>query len=147
MECTVAPLFRTDVGDSFGEIPAVTVKVLGVVLTLAVGMILRFSQDDGSVLPCAFAVTIGIFDTNLNDVRIVGRHTSFGDGEAALAGFHLDTMIGDAETDGETESLAQPIGGNAGIRVDEHWNHSTRRHRSVDSHLETLSPEHLPRVR
>jgi hypothetical protein len=139
MKCTVTPLFRSDIGDGFGEVPAVAVKVLSVVLALAIGLILRFSQDDRSVLPRAFAVTVGIFDTNLNDVRIVGRHISFGDGEAALAGFHLDAVIGDAETDSEAESLSQPIGGSAGVGVNEHRYHGARRHRSVESHLETLS--------
>jgi hypothetical protein len=139
MKCTVTPLFGSDIGDGFGEVPAVTIKVLSVVLALAIGLILRFSQDDGSLLPRAFTVTIGIFDTNLNNVRIIGRHISFGDGEAALAGFHLDAMIGDAETDGEAESLSQPIGGSAGVGVNEHGYHGARRHRSVESHLETLS--------
>jgi hypothetical protein len=138
MKCTVTPLFGSDVGDGFGEIPEVAVKILSVVLALAIGVILRFSQDDGSILPRAFAVAVGIFDTNLNDVRIVGRHISFGDGEAALAGFHLDAVIGNAETDGEAKSLSQPIGGSAGVRVNEHRNHGARRHRSVESHLETL---------
>ena len=87
MKCTATPLFGSDIGDGFGEVPAVTVKVLSIVLALAIGLILGFSQDDGSVLPRAFAVIVGIFDTNLNDVRIIGRHISFGDGEAALAAF------------------------------------------------------------
>ena len=105
MKLTAAPLFGSDIGDGFGEVPAVAVRVLGVVLALAIGMILRFSQDDGPVLPRAFAVSVGIFDTNLNDVRIVGYHVAFGDGEAAIASFHLDTVIGDAKTDSEAKSL------------------------------------------
>jgi hypothetical protein len=139
VKCTVTPLFGSDISDGFSEVPAVPVKVLSVVLALSIGLILRFSQDDGSVLPRAFAVTVGIFDPNLDDVRIVGRHISFGDGETALARFHLDAVIGNAETDSETKSLAQPIGSCAGIRVNEHWYYGTRRHRSIDSHLENLS--------
>jgi hypothetical protein len=139
MKCTVTPFFGSDIGDGFGEVPAVAVKVLNVVLALAIGLILRFSQNYGSILPRAFAVTVSIFDTNLNDVRIVGRHISFGDGEAALAGFHLDAVIGDSEADGEPESLSQPIGGSARVGVIEHRYHGARRHRSVESHRETLS--------
>ncbi len=139
MKCTVTPLFGSDIGDGFGEVPAVAVKVLNVVLALAIGLILRFSQNYGSVLPRAFAVTVGILDTNLNDVRIVGGHISFGDGEAALAGFHLDAVIGDPEPDVEAESLFQPICGSAGIGVNEHRYHGARRYRSVESHRETLS--------
>ena len=134
MKGAVAPLFGSDIGDGFGEIPAVAVEVLSVVLALAVGLVLRFSQDDGSVLPRAFAVSFGIFDTNLNDVRMVGRHISLGDGEAALAGFHLDAVIGDAETDGEAKSPSQPIGGRAGVGVNKHRYHGARRNRSVESH-------------
>jgi hypothetical protein len=50
-------------------------------------------------------VTPSIFDANLNDVRVVGYHVAFGDGEAAIAGFHLNAVIGDAETDCEAKSL------------------------------------------
>jgi hypothetical protein len=67
-------------------------------------VLLRFTQDDGSILSLARSDP-SHFDPNLNDMRIVGRHSSFGDGEAALAGFHLDAMIGDAETDSEAKSL------------------------------------------
>jgi hypothetical protein len=48
-------------------------------------------------------------------------------------------VIGDAETDGEAKSLSQPIGGSAGVGVNEHRYHDARRHRSVESHPETLS--------
>jgi hypothetical protein len=47
-------------------------------------------------------------------------------------------VIGDAEADGETKSLSQPSGGNAGVGVNEHRYHGARRHRSVESHLKTL---------
>lgn len=62
VKCAAAPLFRSDIGDGFREIPAMAVKVLSVVLALAIGLILRFSQDEGSVLPGAFAVTFSIFN-------------------------------------------------------------------------------------
>jgi len=105
MKCTTAPFFGSDIGDGFGEVPAVAVKVLSVVLALAIGLVLGFRQDDGTILSRSLAVTLSIFDANLNDVRVVRRHTSFGDGEAALAGLHLDAVIGDAETDGEAKGL------------------------------------------
>ena len=105
MKCTTAPFFGSDIGDGFGEVPPVAVKVLSIVLALAIGLIIGFSQDDGSILPGAFAVTMGIFDTHLNDVRIIGRDISLGHGEAALSGFHLDAVIGDAETGGEAKGL------------------------------------------
>jgi hypothetical protein len=72
MKCTAAPFFGSNIGDGFGEVPAVAVKVLSIVLALAIRLDLRFTQDDGPVLPRALAVTRCIFDTNLNDVRIVG---------------------------------------------------------------------------
>jgi hypothetical protein len=140
MKCTIAPFFGSDIGYGFGKVPAVAVKILSVVLALAVGLLLRFSQDDGSILSCAVAVTFSIFDANLNDVRIVGRHSSFGDGEAALAGLHLDAVIGDAETDGEAKGFRKPIGCRRGVGINEHRNHGAGRNRSVESHPETLSP-------
>ena len=39
------------------------------------------------------------------NVRVVGYHIAFGDGEAAIPGFHLDAVIGDAETDGKAKRL------------------------------------------
>src|SRR5215469_10109216 len=105
MKCTTAPFFGSDIGDGFGEVPPVAVKVLSIVLTLPIGLLLRFSQDNSSVLSCALAVTLSIFDANLNDVRIVGQDISFSNGEAPLTGLHLDAMIGDAETGGEAKGL------------------------------------------
>ena len=105
MKFTTAPLLGSNISDSFGEVPEVAVKVPSVVLSLAIGMVLRFSQDDGTVSSRALAVTLGIFDANLNDVRIVGYHVAFGDGEAAVAGFHLDAVIGDAKADSKAKSL------------------------------------------
>jgi hypothetical protein len=105
MKCTVAPFFGGDIGDGLGKVPAVPVKVLSVVLALAIRLVLGFRQDDGTVLSRSFAVSLRIFDANLNDVRVVGYHVAFGDGDAAIAGFHLDAVIGDAETDGEAKGL------------------------------------------
>ena len=141
MKCTATPIFGSDIADGFCEVPAVAVKVLSVVLPLAIRMILGFAQDDGSVLPSSVAVSFGTFDANLNALRIVGRYIAFSNGEAALARFHLDAVISDAETNCEAKSLLQPIGCRARVRVNEHRNHSARRHRSVESHRETLSPK------
>ncbi len=105
MKCTAAPFLGSDIGDGFGKAPAVAVKVLGVVLTLAVGLVFRFSQDDGTVPPRALAVARSIFDANLNDVRIVGYDVAFGDGEAAITGFHLDAVIGNAKTNSKAKNL------------------------------------------
>src|SRR5882672_12659242 len=85
MNLPATPFLGSDIGDGFGEVPAVTVKILGIVLAFAVGMVLRLSQDDGAVLPRSLAVTLGIFNANLNDVRIVGRRLAVGDSEAAIA--------------------------------------------------------------
>jgi hypothetical protein len=143
MERTSTPFFGSDIGDGFCEVPAVAVKILSVVLALAIRLVLGFTQNDGCVLPGAFAMIIDMFDTNLNTLRIVGQFISLSNGEAALARFHLDAVIGDAESNGEAKSFSQPIGCRAGVRVNEHRNHGARRHRSVESHRETLSLEQL----
>ena len=105
MKCTAAPFFGSDIGDGLRKVPTVTVKVLSVVLALAIGLVLGFRQDDGTVPSRPLAVPLGILDANLNDVRVVGYRVAFGDGQAAVADFHLDAVIGDAETDGEAKSL------------------------------------------
>ena len=96
MKCAVTPLFRSDIFDGFGKIPAMTVKILNVILTLAVRMLFGFRQNDRPMLARALAVTFCIFDSNLNALRIVGNYVAFGEREAAIPGFHLDAMIGDA---------------------------------------------------
>ena len=105
MKRTTAPIFRSDVGDRLGEIPAVATKVLSVVLAFAVGLVLRLGEDEGSILPRALTVPLGIFDPDLNDVRVVRRGLAFSDSEAAVAGFHLDAVIGDAQADRKAERL------------------------------------------
>jgi hypothetical protein len=105
MKCSAAPFLGSDIGDGFGEVPAMAAKVLSVVLALSIGLILRLSQDDGTVPSRTLAVTLSIFDPNLNDVRIVGYYIAFGDREAAVAGFHLNAVIGDAKTDREAERV------------------------------------------
>jgi hypothetical protein len=68
MKRTAAPFFRSDVGDSLGEVPAVATKVLSIVLALAVGLVFRLGEDDGSILPRALTVTLGVLDPDLNDM-------------------------------------------------------------------------------
>ena len=103
MKCTAAPFFGSDIGDGLRKVPTVTVKVLSVVLALAIGLVLGFRQDEGAILSRSLAVTPSVFDADLNDVRVVGRHISFGNGEATLPRFHLDAVISDAEADGEAK--------------------------------------------
>ena len=131
MKCTVAPFFGSDISDGLRKVPAVAAKVLSVVLALAIRLVLGFRQDDGPVPSRSLAMSLSIFDANLNHVRVVGHRIAFGDGEAAIAGFHLDAVIGDAKTDGEAKSLTQPIGRCAGIGINEHRNYDTGRHGSV----------------
>jgi hypothetical protein len=50
-------------------------------------------------------MSLCIFDANLHDVRIVGYNVTFRNGYAAIAGFHLDAVISDAEADSEAKSL------------------------------------------
>src|SRR3954467_8495498 len=69
MKLTAAPVFRRDIGDGFGEVPAMSGKVLSIVLPLAIRMLLRLAQDDGSILPRALAVIPGIFDSTVINVR------------------------------------------------------------------------------
>ncbi len=139
MKLSATPFIGSNIGDGFGEVPAVTIKILDVVLAFAVGMILRFSQNSCTVLPCALAVTLGIFDANLNMLRVVGRHRAFGDSEAALAGAHLYAVVGDSKTNSEPKSFGEPSSSNAGVWVNQHRNHSTRRDGPIESHLQTLS--------
>ena len=133
-----APVFGSDIGDGFGKVPAVAVEVLSVVLALAIGMVFRFAQDSCAIVPSALAMAVGIKDADLHVLRLVRRHLAFCDGEAAIAGFHLNAVVGDAQADGEAKCLRQPISCGGWIRVDEDWNHGAWRYRAVELHAKTL---------
>ena len=105
MKRTTAPFFGSDVGDRFGEIPTVPIEVLSIVLAFAIGLVCWLGQDHRSILPRVFAVRIGIFDADLDHLRLVRRHLAFGDGEAAITRFHLDAVICDPKTDGKAKGL------------------------------------------
>lgn len=70
---------------------------------------------------------------------MVGSHITLGEGNAAIASLHLDAVIGNAQTDGEAKGFSQPIGGCAGVGINEHRYDNAGRHRPVESHLPTLS--------
>src|SRR5665213_1141751 len=61
-----------------------------------------------------------------------------------IPGLHLDAVIRDAQPDGETKCLAQPVCGCSGVGVDKHRNNWTGRGGAVGSHGVTLSPANLP---
>jgi hypothetical protein len=138
MKFTAAPFLGSDIGDGLCKIPPVAVKVLRVVLTLAIRLILGFRQDDCTLFSRSVAVSLGIFDANLNCVRVIGDHVAFGNREAPIASFHLDAVIGDAETDGEAKSLRQPVSRCAGVGVNEYRNNGTGWDGPVGSHVDTL---------
>jgi hypothetical protein len=68
MKRTATPFFRGDVGDSLSEVPAVAIEILSIVLALPVRVVCRFGEDDGSILPRALTVTVGVLDADLNDM-------------------------------------------------------------------------------
>lgn len=68
MKLPATPLLRSHVRDCLGEIPMVSVKVAGIVLTLAIRLIYGFRQDHGPIPPCPLAVSDGVFDANLDDM-------------------------------------------------------------------------------
>ena len=61
MKCATAPVFGSDIGDGFGEVPTMAVEILSVVLALAVGMVLRFAQNRGAVLASALFRRAAVF--------------------------------------------------------------------------------------
>jgi hypothetical protein len=139
MKLPAAPLLRRNVGDGFREVPTVSEEILHIVLALAIVMFLGFAQNNGPIFPRSLAVPDRILNTNLNVLRMVGRHVTFSDREAAVACFHLNAVVGNAQSNRESKCPGQPVSSDAGIRVDEHRNDTARRHRPVKSHPETLS--------
>ena len=133
-----APALRLYVGYGLGEVPPVPVEVLRVVLALAVHV-----RSVGSVritAPPARARSRSgraLFDTHLGDVRAVRLLIAFGDGEAALAGAHLDAVIRNAQPHRESERLRQPLGRRTGIWINEDRDDRAGRNRAVNAALTT----------
>src|SRR5215475_203608 len=94
---SATPFEWVNVGDRLSEIPAMAEEVLHVVLALAVHMIGRFGEDDSTVLAGAGTVAVGILNADLRDMGVLGDDDAFGNGEASLAGSHLNAMVGDAK--------------------------------------------------
>ncbi len=64
MKYATAPFFRSNICKRFSKVPTMTVEVLRIVLAFTVGLIFRFRQYDGSVLSCAFGVSVSVVDAN-----------------------------------------------------------------------------------
>jgi hypothetical protein len=110
------------------------VEVLCIVLTLTVHVISRLREDFGTCPSRSLAVTQHVIDAHLHNDRMVWGDFAFGDREAALPGAHLDSVIGDAQSHGEAESLTEPFRCHARIGIAEDWNHRARRNRPVGAH-------------
>jgi hypothetical protein len=97
-------------------------------------MIRRLGKDHGTGAAGALAVGARIFYADLNDVRSIGLNIALGNGEAALAGAHLDAVIGDAQAHGKAEGPHQPVCRDRGIGVNQNrdygagWNGAIREH-------------------
>ena len=139
MKLTAAPFFRSNIGNGFSEVPAVAIKVLCVVLTLAVGLVFGLRQNDGSILSRAFAVRFRVLNADLYAVGIVWYDGAFRNREAAVAGFHLNAMIGDTQPHTEAKRLGQPVRSHAGIGINEYRDDGAGRNRTVEFHPETLA--------
>ena len=93
MKCTAAPFLGSDISDGFSEIPAVAVKVLSVVLALSIGLLLRFSQDDGTVPSRALAVTLRSCNKTRSVARCVIAMALFHRGEPYTADLGVGTHL------------------------------------------------------
>src|ERR1700731_3470216 len=101
-----APALRFYVRDRLSEVPPMAVKVLCIVLTLTKHLIRRLREYLGACLARSLAVTQRVHNTHLHDDRTVGNDVTLADRKAALSGAHLNSVIGNAQSNGETESLA-----------------------------------------
>src|SRR5882757_6479739 len=120
--------------ERLSEVPPMAVEVLCIVLTLTIHVIRRLREDPGTRPSRSLAVTQHVLDTYLHNDRLVGSDVALADRKAALSGAHLNSVIGDAQSNGETESLAEPIRCHARIGVLENGDKRARRNGSVGAH-------------
>jgi len=114
-------------------------EVLRIVLAFAVDMVDGLRQDSRAVPAGSFAVGDGVFNPDLNDVRVVGGDVALSNRYASTSGSHLDSVVGDAETDCESEGGAKPVGCNARVGINENRNDGARRHGTVEEHGDNLT--------
>src|SRR5579871_1532336 len=95
-------------------------KIQRVVLALAVGMIRGRLKNARSVLTGSLAVTVRILHAHHHQVRRFGRYISFADHKTSIAGFHLDSVISDAQPDLEAKRPAKPVSGSSHIGIRKH---------------------------
>jgi hypothetical protein len=74
-------------------------------LALTINVVNRFRKDVSTRQPRSLTVVECVVDANLNDARMVWHHIALGDGEAALARAHLNTVIRDPQTYGKAKSV------------------------------------------
>jgi hypothetical protein len=90
-----SPLLRRNVGDRLGKRPAMTSEILDAVLALAVNLVGRGIEDVRAVLPGPLVVTVRIGYTHHNQVGAVRGHISFGQNDASVTRFELNSMVAD----------------------------------------------------
>src|SRR5580765_617804 len=129
-----APAPRFYVRDRLREVPPVAIEILCIVLTFTIHVIRRLRKDYGTRLSRALAVTQRVLDSNLHSDRVVGNDGALTDGEAAFPGTHLNSVICNAQPNGETKSLTEPFRCHARIGVSENRNYRARRNRTVGAH-------------
>lgn len=81
------------VGDGLGESPPMACEVFGVVLTLTEGIVGGEREDAGAVLASPIAVGESVFDTDHDQVGVVGRGVALGDDKASVANVQLDAVV------------------------------------------------------
>src|SRR4029077_6578359 len=91
------------------EVPPMAVKVLCIVLTLTKHVIRRLREDLGACLSRSLEVTQRVLNSHLHDDGMVGNDHALADRKTALSGAHLNSVIGNSQSNGETESLAEPF--------------------------------------
>lgn len=75
-----------------------------------------------AMLAGSLVMTIRIGHTYHHKMHIVRWHVSFGHNDTSVTCFELDTMVGDAESNREPKSIAEPVRCGADIGVREHGN-------------------------
>jgi hypothetical protein len=88
-----------------------------IVVSRCIATIRGLREYLGACQSRSLAVIQRLHNTHLDDDRAVGNDVALADRKAALSGAHLNSVIGNAQSNGETESLAEPFRCHARIGV------------------------------
>ena len=103
-------------------------KVFGIVLTLAVGIVIGFSNDIHAAAAGAFVVGVHVLNPDHHRRFQRDAGVGFDQNHCAVADVQLSSMVCNANAQGEPERLAQAVDRFSNVWIGKFWKHAASGH-------------------